>query len=57
MSNGVEFDGTKEDYMQKLNPFIKKNRLFVDIFFDTLTVCIIFISNINYEYIILIILL
>lgn len=37
MSNGVEFDGTKEDYMQKLNPFIKKNRLFVDIFFDTLT--------------------
>lgn len=55
MSNGVEFDGTKEDYMQKLNPFIKKNRLFVDIFFDTLTVCKKYIININYEFILIII--
>ena len=38
VSNGVEFDGTKEDYMRKLNPFIKGNRLSVTVFFDSLTV-------------------
>jgi len=37
VSNGVEFDGSKEDYMQRLNPFIKKNRLYVNVFFDNLT--------------------
>mmetsp|Transcript_19695 Transcript_19695/g.75550 ORF Transcript_19695/g.75550 Transcript_19695/m.75550 type:complete len:805 (-) Transcript_19695:72-2486(-) len=37
VSNGVEFDGSKEDYTQKLNPFIKRNRLYVDVFFDNLT--------------------
>lgn len=37
VSNGVEFDGSKEDYMRKLNPFIKGNRLCVTVFFDSLT--------------------
>jgi len=37
VSNGIEFDGTKEDYMLRLNPFIKKNRLCVNVFFDDLT--------------------
>jgi hypothetical protein len=38
VSNGVEFDGSKEDYMKRLNPFIKRNRLCVTVFFDNLTV-------------------
>ena len=38
VSNGVEFDGSKEDYMQNLNPFIRRNRLHVNIFFDNLAV-------------------
>jgi len=37
VSNGVEYDGSKEDYMQRLNPFIKRNRLYVNVFFDNLT--------------------
>lgn len=37
VSNGVEFDGSKEDYMLRLNPFIKRNRLYVNVFFDNLT--------------------
>mmetsp|Transcript_747 Transcript_747/g.1062 ORF Transcript_747/g.1062 Transcript_747/m.1062 type:complete len:541 (+) Transcript_747:2-1624(+) len=37
VSNGIEFDGTKEDYMLRLNPFIKQNRLCVNVFFDQLT--------------------
>jgi hypothetical protein len=38
VSNGIEFDGSKEEYMKRLNPFIKKNRLYVNVFFDSLTV-------------------
>ena len=38
VSNGIEFDGSKEDYMLRLNPFIKRNRLYVNVFFDNLTV-------------------
>jgi len=37
VSNGIEFDGSKEEYMKRLNPFIKKNRLYVNVFFDSLT--------------------
>jgi len=37
VSNGIEFDGSKEDYMLRLNPFIKQNRLYVNVFFDSLT--------------------
>ena len=40
VSNGVEFDGSKEDYMRNLNPFIHRNRLHVAIFFDKLVVCL-----------------
>jgi len=39
VSNGVEFDDSREGTLQKLNPFIRKNRLFVSVFFDNLTVC------------------
>lgn len=38
VSNGVEFDGSKEEHMQRFNPFIKQNRLHVHDFFDNLTV-------------------
>lgn len=38
VSNGVEFDESREGNLFKLNPFIRKNRLFVDVFFDSLTV-------------------
>lgn len=37
LANGVEFDGSKEDYMKKLNPFIKKNKIAVEVFFDLVT--------------------
>jgi len=41
LASGVEFDGTKEEHMLRLNPFIQKNQLVVRIYLDNLTVCVV----------------
>eukprot|EP01102_Stenamoeba_stenopodia_P020515 TRINITY_DN8023_c0_g1_i3.p1 TRINITY_DN8023_c0_g1~~TRINITY_DN8023_c0_g1_i3.p1 ORF type:complete len:968 (+),score=239.81 TRINITY_DN8023_c0_g1_i3:2187-5090(+) len=38
LANNVEFDGSKEEYMTKMNDFITKNMDAVNKFFETLTV-------------------
>lgn len=43
LSNRIQFDGSKEEYMVSMNPFIEQNYAVVEEIFKSLVVCFLFI--------------